>query len=151
MNIKKNVRVKSHPISTYQQQKSQLSIDTKVKKQTKNLGYLQDIYFFKQFLKIIYLFIWLCWVFVAARAFLLLQQVGATLQVVVRGILIVVASFVVEHRLQGAWPSVVVARGFTGCGSGLQSTGSIAVAQGLSCFLARGIFLDQGSNLCLLN
>ena len=111
MNIKKNVRVKSHPISTYQQQKSQLSIDTKVKKQTKNLGYLQDIYFFKQFLKIIYLFIWLCWVFVAARAFLLLQQVGATLQVVVRGILIVVASFVVEHRLQDAWPSVVVARG----------------------------------------
>ena len=31
--------------------------------------------------------------------------------VVVRGLLIVVASLVVEHRLYGAWPSIVVAPG----------------------------------------
>ena len=33
----------------------------------------------------------------------------------------------------------------------LQSTGSIVVALGLSCPVACGIFLDQGSNPCLLN
>ena len=32
----------------------------------------------------------------------------------------------------------------------LQGTGSIFVAHGLSCPVARGIFLNQGSNLCLL-
>ena len=50
---------------------------------------------------------------------------------------------VVEHGLQGSWASVVAARG-------LQITGSIIVAHGLSCSTACGIFLDQGSNLCLL-
>ena len=33
---------------------------------------------------------------------------------------------------------------------GLQSTGLIFVAHELSCFAERGIFLDQGSNPCLL-
>ena len=33
----------------------------------------------------------------------------------------------------------------------LQGTGSIVVARGLSCSVAGGIFLDQGSNLCLLH
>ena len=37
-----------------------------------------------------------------------------------------------EHRLQGAWASVVV-------------------MQGLSCSTACGVFLDQGSNLCPLH
>ena len=60
-------------------------------------------------------------------------------------------------------PQVVVGRGYslTGvCGLlivvaplvvelGLESTGSIVVAHGLSYSLARGIFLDQGWNLCL--
>ena len=32
-----------------------------------------------------------------------------------------------------------------------QSTGSIAVVHRLSCFMSCGIFLDQGSNLCLLH
>jgi len=34
---------------------------------------------------------------------------------------------------------------------GLESTASIVVAHGLSCFVSHGIFLDQGSNLCLLH
>ena len=34
---------------------------------------------------------------------------------------------------------------------GLQSTGSIVVTRGLSCSMAHGIFLDQGSNLGLLH
>ena len=34
---------------------------------------------------------------------------------------------------------------------GLQSTGSVPVLQGLTCSAARGVFLDQGSNLSLLH
>ena len=78
----------------------------------------------------IYLFIfWLCWVSVAARAFLS-WWAGA--------------SPVMEHRLRGAWASVVVA-------PGRQSTGLAVVAHGLSCSTSWGIFLDQGWNLCLPN
>ena len=58
-------------------------------------------------------------------------------------LLIVVASLVAEHRLQGMPASVVVIHG-------LQSTGSIAVVHGLFCPTACGIFLDQGSNQCPL-
>ena len=43
----------------------------------------------------------------------------------------------------GAWALVVVARG-------LQSTGSVVVAHGLSCSAACGIFPDQRSNPCPL-
>ena len=63
--------------------------------------------------------------------------------VAVLKLLTVVASLVAEHGLYlGAQASVVV--------SGLWSTGSVAVAPGLSCSTACGIFLVQGSNLCLL-
>ena len=51
--------------------------------------------------------------------------------VVVRGLLIAVASLVVEHRL---W-----------------SADSVVVAHGLSCSAACGIFPDQGSNPCPLH
>ena len=34
---------------------------------------------------------------------------------------------------------------------GLWGTGSMTVAHGFSCSAAHGIFLDQGSNLCLLH
>ena len=50
--------------------------------------------------------------------------------VVTRGLLLAVASLVAGHRLQ--------------------SSGSQAGAHGLSCSRACGIFLGQGSNLCLL-
>ena len=50
--------------------------------------------------------------------------------VVVHGLLIVVASLVVERRL---WAF------------------SVVVAQGLSCPKACGVFPDQGSNLCPLH
>ena len=50
------------------------------------------------------------------------------------------------HRLQWLWHvgSVVVA-------CGIQSTSSIVVAHGLSCFMACRILSDQGSNPCLLH
>ena len=50
---------------------------------------------------------------------------------VMRGLFTAVASLVAEHGLQGPRASVVVA-------PRLQSTGSIAVAHGLSCFMASG-------------
>ena len=58
-------------------------------------------------------------------------------------LLIAVASSVAEHRLWGVQASVVPA-------PGLQGTGSVVVVRRLSCSKACGIFLDQGSNLCLL-
>ena len=82
--------------------------------------------------------------------FLQLRRVGATLRCGAR-LLTVVASLVAEHGLQahrlsscGTWASVVVARG-------LQSTGPVVVAHGLSCSAACGIFPDQGSNPCSLH
>ena len=62
---------------------------------------------------------------------------------VVCGFLIAVASLVVEQGLRGTQASVVAALG-------LQSTGSVVV-QRLSCPVACEIFLNQGSNLCLLH
>ena len=66
------------------------------------------------------------------------------LLIVVSGLLIAVASLVVEHRLQRARASVVVA-------PGLQSSGSIVAAHGLSCSMTCGIFLVQGLKPCLLH
>ena len=56
------------------------------------------LFFFKLFF--IYLFFWLCWVFVA-----------------VRGLLSAVASLVAEHRLSATWASVVAACRLSSCGS----------------------------------
>ena len=62
----------------------------------------------------------------------------------VRRLLIAVASLVVEPGLRGWRDSIAVSLD-------LQSTGSIAVAHGFSCSAPCGIFLDQGSNPCLLH
>ena len=70
--------------------------------------------------------------------------------VVVWRILIAMASLVAEHRFQSTRASDVVARGLRSRDSWLPSTGSIVVAHGLSFSSACGTFLDQGSNLCLL-
>ena len=74
---------------------------------------------------------------------LVVESGGYSLDVV-HGFLIGEASLVMEHRLWDMQVSVVVT-------PSLKSTGSIAVAHGLSCSLACGIFLDQGLNLCLLH
>ena len=70
--------------------------------------------------------------------------------VLVSGLLIAVVS-VAEHGLQGAQASVVVAHGLIDVALRLQSTGSIVFLQRPNCFAACVIFLDQGSNLCLLH
>ena len=70
----------------------------------------------------------------------------------VRGVLTAVASVVSVHRLQGAWPSVVRHVGSEVVVLGLLSTRLIAVARGLSCSAAYGIFLNQRYNhVCLLH
>ena len=55
----------------------------------------------------------------------------------VRGLLIAVASLIVEHRLLGTWASVLRA-------PRLQSTGPVVKVHGLSCFVACRLFLAEG-------
>ena len=50
-------------------------------------------------------------------------------------------------RALGMWASVVVVHGLSSWGT----QASVVMVHGLSCFLACGIFLDQGSNLCPLH
>ena len=57
-------------------------------------------------------------------------------------LLLAVASPAAEQGLQGASAATAAA-------PGLLSTGSVVVARGLSCSEARGIFSDQGLNLCI--
>ena len=66
----------------------------------------------------------------------------------VRGLLIAVASLVVEHRFQVHQPQQLWLTGSIVVAHGLQSSGSVVVAHGVSCSAACGIFLDQGSNPC---
>ena len=74
----------------------------------------------------LFIYFWLCWVFVAVHGFSLLTVHGCY-SLVLCSLLIGVAPPVLEHRLQ--------------------SEGSEAVVHGLSCPMACGIFLDQGLNL----
>ena len=104
----------------------------------------------RPFLKFVYLFLATLGLCCCAWAFSSCGE-RRLLFVVVRGLLIAVASLVTEHglqvhRLQQLWrvDSVVVARR-------LQSAGSVVVAHGLSCSAVCGIFLDQGSNPCPLH
>ena len=86
----------------------------------------------------------MCWVFVAVWALVVVS--GGYSLVVALGLLIAMASLVAELGLQQVqlMGSVVVAHG-------LSSWGSAAVALGLSWSLTCEDFLDQESNLCLLN
>ena len=92
----------------------------------------------------IYCLFCLCWVLIAAQAFLQLLQVGATLRSSVQ------ASHCSSFFCRGG------ALGCTGFShSRLRAhqlcPGSIVVAQELSCYTAYGILLDQGFNSCLLH
>ena len=93
---------------------------------------LESIFSFFFFWKVLGL--WLCWVFAAVWALLQLWCGGFSLQ----GLL---GLWSVDSR---AGSSVAAERGLSG------SVGSVVVAPRLSCSAARGLFRDQGSNLCLL-
>ena len=59
----------------------------------------QPLFFFKINLFILFIYFWLCWVFVAAHGLSLVAVSGGYSSVAVRGLLIEVASLVVEHGL----------------------------------------------------
>ena len=89
------------------------------------------IFFFKEIHVLLFIYLWLCWVFVS-----------------VQGLSLVVASG--DHsssRCAGLSPSRPLLLRSTGS----RRAGSVVVAHGPSCSAARGIFPDQGSNPCPLH
>ena len=80
-------------------------------------------------------YFWLCWVFIAAQASSSRGE-WEPLFIVVHELRIVVTCLVAGHQLEA---------------QGLQLLplgGSVVVAHGLNCSMARGILPDRGSNLC---
>ena len=102
--------------------------------------FLKKSYLFQLLKKLINLFIFGCIGSSLPHAGLSLVGERRLLFVVVRRLLIVVASLVAEHGALGTQASVVAARELSSCGT-----------HGLSCSTACGIFLDQGSNPRPLN
>ena len=95
---------------------------------------LKDLFFFFKLLApliIIYLFIWLCWVFVSVRGLPLAAASGGHSSSRCTG-------------LSLSWPLLLRS-------TGSRCTGSVDVAHGPSCSAACGIFPDQGSNPCPLH
>ena len=86
------------------------------------------IYIFKIYLLI---YFWLCWVFVAECGLSLVAASGGY-------------SLLRRTGFSLRWLLLLWS-------TGSRCTGSVAVAQGLSCSAACGIFPDQGSNLCTLH
>ena len=97
--------------------------------------------FFYKF--ILFIYVWLYWVFVAARGLSLVASSGGY-------------SSLRSTSLSPRWPLSLRSAGSRHTGSvvvarGPQSAGSAVVAHGLSCSVACGILLDQGSNPCPLH
>ena len=93
-------------------------------------------FFFKLFIErniclFIYLFIWLCWVFVS-----------------VRGLSLVAAS---GGHSSSRCAGLSLSRPLLLQSTGSRRPGSVVVAHGPSCSAACGIFPDQGSNPCPLH
>ena len=87
-----------------------------------------------------------CW-----KGFSLVAASGGYFPVAVHRLLIVLASLVAEHGLQGMQAPVVESCGLSNRGSQAQSTGSIVMVHGIDCPMAYRIFPDQGSDTCLLH
>ena len=99
--------------------------------------------FYRVLFFLIYLF-WLRWVFVAVCRLPLVAE-WELLLVVVRGLLGVAS----HGWLLLLWSPGSRVRGLHSHGS--QSSDVVVTVYELSCFPARGIFPDQGSNLCALH
>ena len=84
-----------------------------------------------------FIYFCLCWVFVVAQAFSLVSEIGGLLSIMGPGLLIEVASLIVELQLKG---------------SQAQQLWLPALENSLnSCSVACGILPYQGLNLCLLH
>ena len=81
---------------------------------------------------IVFIYFWLCWVFVANAGFSLVEVSRGYSLTVVHRLLIVVASFVVEHRLYRA--------------KGLRSCGSQVLEHSLSGCGAQALLLHSGAS-----
>ena len=92
-------------------------------------------------------YLWLCWVFVAARPFSVVVEQGGYSLVAVVGLSTAVLLRSTGFRCMGF---VIEARSSLGAASQLYSTGSVFREHRLSCSATYGIFLDQGSFPCLL-
>ena len=106
--------------------------------------------FFLKINLLIYLFLAVLGLRCCAQAFSSCGEQGL-LFVAVRGLLIMVASLVVEHGLQAHGLQQLWHAGSVVVACRLQSTGSVVVAHRLSCSAACGIFPDQGWNPCPLH
>ena len=92
-----------------------------------------------------YICVWLCWVLIAALAFLCSGKWGLPLAGALR-LLTVVPSLVAERRLWGTGLQYL-----RHIGSVVPAPRLSFVAHGLSCSAVRGTFSGQGCNLCLLH
>ena len=90
-----------------------------------------SIFFFFFFNICLFIYFWLCWVFVSVRGLSLVVASGGHS-----------SSRCVGLSLQ--WPLLLRS-------TGSRRTGSVVVAHRLSCSVACGIFPDQGSNPCPLH
>ena len=90
-----------------------------------------DVSFFLTNFTYLFIYFWLCWVFVS-----------------VRGLSLVVASG--DHS-SSRCTGLSLSRPLLLRGTGSRRAGSVVVARGLSCSAACGIFPDQGSNPCPLH
>ena len=79
----------------------------------------------------LFIYFWLCWVFVSVRGFSLVAASGGHSSSRCAGFSLL-------------WPLLLRS-------TGSRRTGSVVVAYGPSCSAACGIFPDQGSNLCPLH
>ena len=119
-----------------------------------NLCYKLEIYF-KKFFLILFIYFWLCWVFVAVRGLSLVAVSGgySSLRFArfsLRWLLLLrsTGSRCVGFSSFGTWAQQLWLTGSVVVAHRPQSTSSVVVANGLSCSVARGIFPDQESNLC---
>ena len=94
----------------------------------------------------------LCWVgLCCCERFSLGAASGSYSVAVVLRLVISVAFLAVEQGLKGTRAAVVTASGLNSCLVQALKHGFDICGVGLSCSAARGIFLEQGSNSCLLH
>ena len=95
---------------------------------------MTNFFFFKGFLfiyLILFIYFWLCWVFISVRGLSLVAASGGHSSSRCAG-------------LSLSWPVLLRS-------TGSRRAGSVVVAHGPSCSVACGIFPDQGSNPCPLH
>ena len=99
--------------------------------QNKDNRYFFFFFFLKEFLLFLFIYFWLCWVFVS-----------------VPGLSLVVAS---GGHSSSRCAGLSLSRALLLRSTGSRRAGSVVAAHGPSCSAACGIFPDQGSNPCPLH